>query len=181
MRFDLVYISGITLGILAPIIRQKLLRFLERYRAAGGLVAFDSNFRPQLWESHKQALQSIDAFWRACDSALPSMDDERALFGAETTDETFQRFASYGVTSGALKRAGEGPQLLYHTQPDENFSSVARVVDTTAAGDSFNAGFLASLIAGHTEHHAAANGHAIASEVIQKKGAIVELPKKKWL
>jgi 2-dehydro-3-deoxygluconokinase len=49
-----------------------------------------------------------------------------------------------------------------------------KVIDTTAAGDSFNAGYLASRLQGEMlPAECAALGHCLASEVIQHRGAII--------
>ena len=47
------------------------------------------------------------------------------------------------------------------------------VVDTTAAGDSFNGGYLAARMAGKMPQQAASAGHALASVMIQHRGAII--------
>ena len=175
--FDLVFLSGITLAVLAPDVRRNLLGFLATYRKKGGVVAFDSNYRPVLWPSPEEAREAIESFWRCCDVALPSMEDERQLFGEEPPEEACLRFAGYGVSSGAFKREAAGPLLIDGTTPKGEFKAVRGAVDTTAAGDSFNAGFLASLAIGLGPGESAFLGHAVASEVIKARGAIVDLPK----
>ncbi len=47
------------------------------------------------------------------------------------------------------------------------------VVDTTAAGDSFNAGFLSVIINGGSIDEAMMAGHNLAMQVVQKAGAIL--------
>ena len=47
------------------------------------------------------------------------------------------------------------------------------VVDTTSAGDSFNAGYLAARLNGQPAVDAAKAGHRLASVVIQHRGAII--------
>ena len=48
-----------------------------------------------------------------------------------------------------------------------------KVIDTTAAGDSFSAGYLAVRLTGGTPEAAAQRGHLTASTVIQYRGAII--------
>ena len=50
---------------------------------------------------------------------------------------------------------------------------VADVVDTTAAGDSFAAAYLAARIGGATPADAARAGHRLARIVVQYRGAII--------
>jgi len=52
-------------------------------------------------------------------------------------------------------------------------SNKVNVVDTTSAGDSFNAGYLASRISGNKPSSAALAGHQLVSIVIQHRGAII--------
>ena len=53
-----------------------------------------------------------------------------------------------------------------------NFVSKSRVVDSTAAGDSFNAGFLAAYFSGKSASVSARHGHELAKVVISHAGAI---------
>ena len=46
-------------------------------------------------------------------------------------------------------------------------------MDTTAAGDSFSAGYLAVRLTGGDAESAAKRGHLTASTVIQYRGAII--------
>ena len=48
-----------------------------------------------------------------------------------------------------------------------------KVIDTTAAGDSFSAGYLAVRLTGGDAEAAAQRGHLTASTVIQYRGAII--------
>ena len=51
--------------------------------------------------------------------------------------------------------------------------SVVDPVDTTAAGDSFNAGYIAGRIGGASPHEAALAGHRLAGAVIMSPGAVI--------
>jgi 2-dehydro-3-deoxygluconokinase len=55
----------------------------------------------------------------------------------------------------------------------------AKPVDTTAAGDAFNAGYLAARLRGRAPAEAAREGHVLAAQVIRHRGAIVPRAKQK--
>lgn len=179
-EFDVVYLSAITLAILPDNIRTGLLEKLATLRDTKKTkVAFDSNYRPALWESASVAKTTIDNAWRITDIALPSVDDELAVFKENNEAEVLKRFESYGVTTGALKRGAVGPVGI---PPKDNsivnYPSVNKVADTTAAGDSFNAGFLHAILSGSDNSTALLAGHNCAAKVIGYPGAIV--PKDHW-
>jgi 2-dehydro-3-deoxygluconokinase len=171
--FDLLYLSGITLAILTPEARRMLDAFLPRFRAEGGQVAFDSNYRPRLWRDPADARREIGALWRLADIGLPSLDDEMALWGDRDSAAVLARLAAAGIRRGALKRGGAGPLPIGSCGPLPAFPPAPRVVDTTAAGDSFNGAYLAALMRGAPEADCLAAGHTLASEVIAHPGAIM--------
>jgi 2-dehydro-3-deoxygluconokinase len=166
-QFDGLYLSGITLAILPQNIRLALLEWLY---AAPVQVIFDSNYRAHLWEDRATAQKIIAAFWQRADIALPSIDDEMDLFG-ETETQIAQRFFTQ-AKSGALKRGARGP-LSLGEPVDAQYEPVTEVLDTTAAGDSFNGGYLGALLAGKGQAAALQAGHAMAARVVQFRGAII--------
>ena len=172
-KADLIYLSGITLAILVPDAREALLARLAALRTTGVRLAFDSNYRPRLWPDAAIARAVIGRAWEMTDIALPSVDDEMALFGDADAAAVLARL---GPREGALKRGAEGPLALRQGGIAPTFAPAARVVDTTAAGDSFNGGFLAALAGGAETAAAMAAGHALARQVVGLPGAIVTTP-----
>ena len=178
-QFDLLYYSAITLAILPTQIKDQYLSFLECYRQMPGKhVAFDSNYRPKLWVSNAEAMHYTKRAWQQCDIALPSLDDEMALFGDKSELAAIERLGTYGFESGALKRGAQGPIALGSTANGDtashSFVQIDTVADSTAAGDSFNGGYLASIINNQSPAEALFAGHRCASRVIQFSGAIVD-------
>ena len=166
-QFDGLYLSGITLAILPQNIRLALLEWLY---AAPVQVIFDSNYRAHLWEDRTTAQKIIAEFWQRADIALPSIDDEMDVFG-ETEAQVAQRFFTQ-AKSGALKRGARGP-LSLGEPVDAQYEPVTEVMDTTAAGDSFNGGYLGALLSGKGQAAALQAGHAMAAWVVQFRGAII--------
>lgn len=171
--YDVVYASGISLAILPDATRLAFFKWLEDFRAKGGRFAFDSNYRPALWESRELAVERTNTAWTMCDIALPSLDDEMELF-AEDEAQVVARFEGYAHAAGAIKRGARGPILLGGaTDPTASYPPVSNVVDTTAAGDSFCGGYLGAFLNSSDAGKAALSGHQLASVVIQSRGAIV--------
>lgn len=167
-----VFFSGISLAILAQSNRDRLFEALAVFQAGGGIVAFDSNYRPHLWNDPDLARQETERAWRMSDIAMPSVDDEQALFGDKSEADVMARFASYGITQGVLKRGASGPLGFDGAELGTPIQPTA-VVDTTAAGDSFNAAYLATLLQGQSNVEAMDMGHALACRVIAQRGAII--------
>lgn len=168
--YDVLYLSGITMAILSIPVRAALLEFLRGFRHSGGRLCYDSNYRPRLWSDVHTARQMNDAMWALTDIALPSIDDEQALTG-QSADDIATRFLGLRKT-GALKRGPLGP-LCLQTGVHHDFPQAAAVVDTTAAGDSFNGGYLAASLTGVDQADALRAGHDLAMRVIGHKGAIL--------
>ena len=173
---SVVYLSGITLAILDPSARGRLVAHLRGLRGRGAChVAFDSNYRPRLWEDAETARRTVGEMWRVADIALPSLDDEIALFGDADEEAVIARFAASDWRACAIKRGARGPvSPLLARDAHPEFAPAPDVVDTTAAGDSFNGGYLAALLRGEDERRCLAAGHDIASRVVGAPGALIE-------
>lgn len=179
MHRDWLYYSGISLAILSPEGRERLFTLLDHFRAKGGKVAFDGNYRPRLWTAD-EAKPAMAAAYRRCDLALPSYDDECALWRDAGPEMVLARLREMGADEIVLK-CGTDPCLVMAGEVTWTFDvmPVDHVVDTTAAGDSFNSGYLAGRVQGGDIAGAVAAGQAVAAQVIRQKGAIVpiDIPK----
>ena len=136
------------------------------------ILAFDSNYRSSLWASPNEAQNEMQKFWERTDLALPSMDDE-ILMWSHGSEEVISRFTALD-RDGAIKRGKLGPLSLSPIdQKGLSFPASLKVVDTTAAGDSFNGAYLGAKLKGEPQEQALKAGHLCASQVVQYPGAIV--------
>ncbi|CDX44537.1 ketodeoxygluconokinase [Mesorhizobium sp. SOD10] len=168
----LVYFSGITLAILDEAARKTLLTAIAAARKAGSVVAFDPNYRPRLWPSREIAQGAIIEALAVADIALPTFPDEQMLFGDATPQTTAERLGK--LTGEVVVKNGEQPALIALNGASQIVDAlhVAAPVDTTGAGDSFNGGYLAARLAGHTPGDAARRAHKVAAAVVQVRGAL---------
>ena len=175
--FDYLYLSGISLAILSPASREKLLGLLRQCRANGGKVIFDNNYRPRLWASKEETQQVYQQMLTCTDIAFLTLDDEDALWGEKPVDDVIARTQAAGVSEVVIKRGSDSCLVAVKGEPLVDVPAVKlpkeSVVDTTAAGDSFSAGYLSVRLTGGSAAAAAQRGHLTASTVIQYRGAII--------
>lgn len=171
--FSHIYLSGISLAILPADSLARLFTYLETYRDHGGKIIFDGNYRPKLWKNTETAQRAYQRMYRMTDIALPTLEDEELLFGFNNAELLIESIKQYGVKEIVVKMGGEG--CLVYCDDITNFVAArpTNPIDTTAAGDSFNAGFLAARFHGSQVVDACHSGHQLASEVIQQRGAII--------
>lgn len=173
---DLVYFSGITLAILSAEARGRLLRALARARAGGATIAFDPNLRPRLWPDPAAMCAAIRQGAAVSDVILPSFEDEAAHFGDADPRATAERYAGAGAGTVVVKNGPDPVHVLHEgTRREVAVARVPRVVDTTSAGDSFNAGFLADWGSATPMEERIARASAVAAQVIGARGALVRL------
>ena len=108
---SMVYFSGITLAILAPRARGRLLGAIVKARDAGARIVFDTNLRPALWTSPRVMAGVLTAAASLCDIVLPTHTDEAPLFGDKSVEETAERYLELGVEEVVVKD-GAGEALI---------------------------------------------------------------------
>jgi 2-dehydro-3-deoxygluconokinase len=170
--YELVYLSAITLSIFNPQGRAKLFEALRRARQQGARVAFDTNFRARGWPDPDVARAVFDEAFATSDIVLASTEDLLPLYPDETDEQLMARIP-----------CGEAAMKLLRPGSIVRFDGVLRevkaepvtrpVVDTTAAGDSFAAAYIASRLAGAEPVEAAQAGHRLGGVVVGYPGAII--------
>ncbi|MEK7266552.1 MAG: sugar kinase [Pseudomonadota bacterium] len=173
MGASLLYLTGITLSIFDVAHRERIFEIMDFVRSRGGEVAFDVNYRPKGWLRADDARSAIRSALERSSIAFSSVEDWALLF--ETSDAegiaTLVKKAAGGEVivkdgvRGCFFAAGEDRGWV---APKERCAPV----DTTGAGDSFNAAYLAARIAGRSPQEACATGNSLAAKTIMHTGAI---------
>lgn len=172
---DWLYLSGITLSIFDQAGRDKLTGLAETVKRKGAHIAFDPNYRAQGWNSQAAALAAMVNFAPHLTLVLPTLEDEDALFGQASAEDHAQRWHDWGVQDVIMKVGPAGAIIFQQGRPPLHVpvETPVKPVDTTGAGDSFNAGFIAAIISGQSFVDAARAGSFLAGQVIQHSGAII--------
>jgi 2-dehydro-3-deoxygluconokinase len=144
-------------------------------RQQGVKIAFDGNFRPRGWRGDLARTRTVfmEALKRV-DIALPAYDDEAVLWGDPSPEATVARLQAFGIAEIVVKNGPNSALVVSGAQRE--FIPVPEVVvpvDATAAGDSFNAAFIAARLCGKGPADAAAAAHRLAAQVIRHRGALM--------
>jgi 2-dehydro-3-deoxygluconokinase len=169
-----LYLSGITLSLFDHDGRAQLNATAAAVRAGQGEVIFDPNYRASGWAGLEAARAAIRALAPTVTIALPTFGDEVTLFGDASPEATVMRWREWGAAQVIVKLGAEGC-LVSDAGGTQRVpaAAAATVIDTTGAGDAFNAGYLAARRAGQDAVQAAGAANRLAALVIQHRGAIL--------
>jgi 2-dehydro-3-deoxygluconokinase len=175
---NLIYLSGITLAIASPDCRAVLHGFLVNYRDRGGRVAFDCNHRSQLWPDAGEAADSYKQILEACDLFFAGEDDLGSAWGFD--NNAMPPFLEgLDIETTVLKRGSASLLLMAEGRVREvETEAVSGIVDSTGAGDIFNAGYLAATLSQHNAISAARFANRLGAECLGHRGAL--LPTEAW-
>jgi 2-dehydro-3-deoxygluconokinase len=171
---DLIYFSGISLAILAPKARGRLLKAIVNARRAGALIAFDPNARPRLWKSVPVMGAVVTAAAGLCDIVLPTYPDEQLTFGDADPSVTAGRYQELGIPEVVVKDGAGAAVVATASGMDSIAPAPANVIDATGAGDSFNGAYLAARLQGADAIEATRAAHRVAGVVVGHRGALVD-------
>lgn len=170
--YDLFYFTGITLAVCRSGL-ENLVALLQQLGKENCRIAFDPNYRPHLWQGREQAQAHYREVLPLCDLVLPTMEDEAALWGLRNEKQCQQMYQQFGVPEVVIK----GDQLVAHHfcsgAHTELKATPVAALDTTGAGDAFNAGYLAAWLEGEAAADAITSAQTLAAAVVQHRGAIM--------
>ncbi len=133
----------------------------------GKIVSLDPNYSPKIWPDYAEAKSVIRDMYRFTTITKPSLDDAQRLFGSGYQPEEYiQMFHQMGPGMVVLTMGKDGSLVSQTGKPVIHVPAhPIKVVDATGAGDSFWAGFLASLLDGNSPERSA----LFAREIVELK------------
>lgn len=171
---DIFYFSGISLAIINDNDRDHFWRFVEQLSNAGKQVVFDTNFRPRLWQDPEFAKQEFERALTFSNLVFAGVEDLELLAMGECFATVSARLANFDIEELVIKHGEHGVQVQLAEQTEFiAITPVKEVIDTTSAGDSFNAGYIYARLLDQPQKQAVELASALAAEVIQHRGAII--------
>lgn len=172
-KYDAIYMSGVSIAILTSRSRQQLLDNLEQLSASATKVFLDYNYRPHLWESDVQARTAYEKVLPCCDTVFVGVDELAKIHKVETVAAGHEYLSAMGIRESVIRSGAEQCSIQSEGHLEEIAAEqVNKVVDTTAAGDSFSGTYLLARNSGCSVRQAAKIAHRMASYVIRHKGAV---------
>jgi 2-dehydro-3-deoxygluconokinase len=174
-RYDLVFFSGISLGILSDSDKHLLMDTIRELRQQGALIAFDPNYRPAMWRNKEHAIEWIIAAYQQSDIVLPGIEEHQHLFDHQTPEEIVHFCDPKGEKEVIAKCAEAGTYVYVNGEMLGNcpFVPAPKQIDSTAAGDSFAGTYLASRLCANSIEAALFDACEVARCVVQHRGAML--------
>ena len=158
-------------------------RLIARAKALELPISFDPNLRPQLWESEKKMVATLNSLAQDAETVLPGLGEGKLLTGQDTPEAVAAFYHRLGVKNVVVKLGKDG---AYYSEKDgqSGYSPafpVKKLVDTVGAGDGFAAGVISALAEGETLEEAAFRGNAMGAIQITHKSDNEGLPTREQL
>ncbi len=158
-------------------------RLIARAQALELPISFDPNLRPQLWESEKKMVSTLNSLAQGAETVLPGLGEGKLLTGEGTPEGVAAFYHGMGVKNVVVKLGKDG--AYFSEKEGKNGYSpafpVEKRVDTVGAGDGFAAGVISALAEGETLEEATFRGNVIGAVQIANKSDNEGLPTRKEL
>jgi len=157
--------------------RSAAFRAFELASAAGLPIIFDVDYRPYSWPSPEVAEEVLTRAGDLSD-VIVGNDEEFGFMagGLEKGLDKARELAKSTASIVVYKMGAEGAVTFADGNEIRTGIYPVQAVKPTGAGDSFMAGFLASLSDGHSMRDSILRGSACASIVVAKPGCAPAMP-----
>jgi len=179
-KAEILHVSGFALS--QNPCREAIFKAIAHARKGGVRVSFDPTLRVDVWDSEATLRRTYSRALRLSDIAVFSREEAEFAFGTSEAEVAARKALRYGVGFVGIKLGEKGCYIM-----SKDGKSVQRpafrvkAVDTTGAGDGWNAGLLVGLCRGWDLEKCATVANAIGALVVTKRGAITAMPYKQEL
>ncbi len=140
--------------------------FMRQARAAGSMVLLDTGWDPEDWP--QATVEEVLALLPNVDLFLPNLDEAQALTAESEPLDCARALMNRGARAVALKLGSAGSLWLDRSGPALQPPRAVEALDTTGAGDAFNAALIYGFLQGWSPQRALAFANALCSLVVSR-------------
>ncbi len=171
----ILHVSGFALSQ-SPC-REAVFKAVDCAKRSGVEVSFDPTLRLDVWDSQKTLRENYGRILKLSDVATFSRKEAEFLLGTEEPERAARKALEYGIGIVGIK-LGDGGSFIMNRDGDKIQAPAFKVgvVDTTGAGDGWNAGLIVGLCKGWDLKKCITVANAIGALAVTKRGAITAMP-----
>jgi sugar/nucleoside kinase (ribokinase family) len=174
-KSKILHVSGFALSQNPS--REAVLLAIKLAKNQGVKISFDPTLRSDVWNSKSTIRKMYISVLRIADIATFSREEAEFIFQTSEPKEAAKKALEYGVEIVGVKLGAKGA-LIRSKDGIEVYEPAYKVnaIDTTGAGDGWNAGLLVGFIKGFGLGDCLKIANAVGALVVTKRGAITALP-----
>ena len=174
-NFDYIYFSGITLSIIHVSKLNNFIKLLKLLKSKKIKIVFDFNIRPTRWNK-KNLNNFFDSVLKFVDICFLSGEDMSYWKNKNGIKSYEQIVRKYKIKHSIFRKNAKFTYVFLNKNKYVFKNKLLKkVVDTSGAGDGFNAAYLSNFIANNDPILALKAGSTLGSKIVMKKGAIADV------
>ena len=174
-NFDYIYFSGITLSIIHVSKLNNFIKLLKLLKSKKIKIVFDFNIRPTRWNK-KNLNNFFDSVLKFVDICFLSGEDMSYWKNKNGIKSYEQILTKYKIKHSIFRKNAKFTYVFLNKNKYVFKNKLLKkVVDTSGAGDGFNAAYLSNFIVNNDPILALKAGSTLGSKIVMKKGAIVDV------
>lgn len=177
---EILHISGFALSQEPS--RSAILRVVEEAKKKGITISLDPTLRLDVWNSVDEMQAVYEKAIGLADIASFSQEETEELLKTSNPSAAAETAIKHGVKIVGLKRGGKGSVLAIDDGTYIEADPVrVQPVDTTGAGDAWNAALLVGLVEKWPLEACPVIANAVGALVVTARGAITAMPTREQL
>lgn len=173
--FNYLYFTGITLSLFNKTRRSqfvKLITFLKKRKIQ---IIFDLNIRISRWDK-KELDIALSQILSKIDILFASGEDLSVWKGDKSLKMFKKILEKYKISHGIYRKNAQFNYSFLNNKKYLIKNKVLRnVIDTSGAGDGYNAAYISNFANHRNPQYALENASKIGAKIVMKKGAIVNV------
>lgn len=172
---EILHVSGFSLSQEPS--RSTIMHTIREAKGAGVKISFDPTLRFDVWNDPEETYRIYEEVMGFADIATFSIEEAESLLGTSDPSIAAERALSLGADLIGLKRGDKGSVIASRNgEYIESEAFKVKPVDTTGAGDAWNAALLVGLVENWPLKACALIANAVGALVVTARGAITAMP-----